>query len=75
MVKRKLFCLFCSVFQGGGTPFVTNSLNSSDTYIQVGTGLKYISKDKLSEFKLDYDVIDRAGYKEQTGMFTSKFRF
>ena len=69
------FVLTNSKFEGGGDTFETRLLNGSDSIFETGLGMSYISDSGLSEFSFDVTNIIKDGYSEQTGMFTSKFRF
>lgn len=63
-----------STFQAGGT-FSTTGLESAKTSVDLGFGLGYISINKMTELRVDYDFSGKEDYREHSGMLTCKFKF
>lgn len=63
-----------STFQAGGT-FSTTGLEVAKTSLDVGFGLGYISINKMTELRVDYDFSGKEDYREHSGMLTCKFKF
>ena len=63
-----------STLQAGGN-FNTTGLKAASTSLDTGFGLAYVSLDKLTEIRFDYDLSAKSDYLRHAGTLTFKYKF